>query len=190
MTNPIDRFTQIESTLALAGVEELSPSEVHGTVVGAIANHLKTGITPDLLKLIEPEADANDGRFAPLTELLYSLYRDVSETLFESQDGYSMLLPTDDEPLDTRVQGLATWCKGYVLGLLYNNMFSIDQLPESGAEITRDIMEISEAAAGVDDERQEEWNLAELEEYVKVGTQLIFEFIYSERAVETPTTEQ
>jgi len=64
MTNLIDRYTQIEATLALAGVQELSPSEVHGTVVGAIANHLKTGVTPDLLKLIEPESDANDGRYA------------------------------------------------------------------------------------------------------------------------------
>lgn len=190
MTNLTDRFTQIDSALALAGIEELSASELHGTVIGAIANHLKSGVTPDLLKLIEPEADVNDGRFARLSELLYELYRDSSEVLFESKEGYGLVLPTDDEPLASRVEALATWCKGYLLGLLYNNSFSLDQLPESGGEIARDLMEISEAAAGADDEQQEEWNLAELEEYVKVGTQLIFEFIYSERSAQAPAIEQ
>ena len=63
MPDRSDRYTQIESTLALADVTELTPSELHGTVVGAIVNHLKTGITPNLLTLIAPEAKAEDGRF-------------------------------------------------------------------------------------------------------------------------------
>ncbi len=190
MSNLADRYTQIESILALAGIEELSPSEVHGTIVGAISNHMKSGITPDLLKLIEPEADANDGRFAQLTALLYELYRDNSEMLLESAEGFDLILPDEDERIDIRVDGISTWCKGFLLGLLYNNAFSIDQLPESGSEIARDIMEIAEAAAGADDEQDEDWALAELEEYVKVGAQLIFEFIYSERSSEAPKTSQ
>lgn len=184
-----DRFTQIEATLALADLE-LSVSEVHGTIVGAITNHMKSGVTPDLLKLIEPEANADDGRFSQLNELLYDLYRENSETLLASQAGLTPLLPSDDENLALRVDGLATWCKGYLLGLLYNNAFSIDQIPESGAEIARDMMEIAEASAGVDDEQEEDWALSELEEYIKVGAQLIFEFIYAERAAAAPPTSQ
>lgn len=185
----VDRYTQIEATLSLAGLE-MSVSEVHGTIVGAIANHLKSGITPDLLKLIEPSSDANDGRFSQLNELLYDMYRENSELLFESKEGYDLLLPDEDESLSVRVDALATWSKGYLLGLLYNNQFSIDQLPESGSEIARDMMEIAEAAAGADDEQEEDWALGELEEYIKVGTQLIFEFIYSERSSDAPATEQ
>lgn len=190
MTNLTDRYTQIEATLALAGVEALSPSEVHGTVVGAIANHLKTGMTPDLLKLIEPESDANDGRFTQLSELLYELYREVSELLFESKEGFELILPDEDESIEVRVDGIANWSKGYLLGLLYNNAFSIDQLPENGAEIARDMIEISEAGAGADSEKEEDWALSELHEYVKVGSQLIFEFIYSERTADAPAQEQ
>jgi len=181
----VDRYTQIEATLALANVE-LSVSEVHGTVVGAIANHLKTGLTPDLLKLIEPSADGNDGRYSQLNELLYDMYRENSEVLFESKEGYELLLPDDEESIGVRVDGLAMWSKGYLLGLLFNNQFSIDQLPESGAEIARDMMEIAEAGAGADDEQEEDWALGELEEYIKVGSQLIFEFIYSERSSDAP----
>jgi len=189
MTNTVDKFTQIEATLALADLE-LTPSEVHGTVVGAIANHLKTGLSPDLLKLIEPKADANDGRYSQLSSLLYELYRDISEILFNGGEGYQMILPDDDEPLPIQVEGIATWSKGYLLGLLHNDVFGVDQLPESGAEIARDLMEISEAGVGDAPEDEESWALAELQEYVKVGSQLIFEFIYSERSSEAPTTTQ
>jgi len=189
MTNSVDRFTQIEATLALAHVE-LTPSEVHGTIVGAIANHLKTGLTPDLLNLVEPGADANDGRFSQLNTMLYEVYRDNSDVLFNGGEGFTLVLPDDDEALTTQVEGIATWSKGYLLGLLYNDKFSIDQLPESGAEIARDLMEIAEAGAGDAPETEESWALAELQEYVKVGSQLIFEFIYSERSSDAPTTTQ
>lgn len=184
-----DRFTQIEATLALAGIE-LSASETHGTIVGAIANHMKSGITPDLLKLIEPSAGAEDPKFAQLKDLLYDLYRENTEVLLESTAGFTPLLPGEDESLSARVEGLATWCKGYLLGLLYNNAFSIDQLPDGGAEIARDMMEIAEAGAGAGDETEEDWALSELEEYIKVGAQLIFEFIYSERAAVAPSAQQ
>lgn len=188
MNNAVDRYTQLEATLALAGLE-LSVSEVHGTVVGAIANHMKSGITPDLIKLIEPQADAGDGRLNQLSESLYEIYREASEQLLEAKETFELLLPDDDEALETRVDGLASWARGYLLGLLYNNAFSVDQLPESGAEIARDMMQIAEAAPGEGDEREEDWALAELQEYIKVGTQLIFEFIYSERASDAPTQQ-
>ena len=194
MNNLADRGIEIDTALSLANVE-LSASEVHGTVVGSIANHLKSGVSPDLLKLIDPQASADDERFSQLKELLYDLYRDSSELLFEGKEGFDLLLPNEDEDLSDRADGLATWAKGYILGLLYNNAFSIDQLPENAPEIVRDMMQISEAAAGADEEREEDWALAELHEYLKVGAQLIFEFIYSERAAamphaDMPNTEQ
>lgn len=189
MSNSVDRYIQIESTLALSGLE-LSVSEVHGTIVGAIANHMKSGRTPDLLRLIEPNAEANDGRYSQLNDTLYDLYREYSEYLLEAKEGFNLLMPNDDESLDIRAEALANWSKGYILGLLYNEAFSVDQLPDSGPEIARDIMQIAEAAAGADDEQEEDWALAELEEYLKVGSQLIFEFIYSERASEAPTLKQ
>ncbi|MBX2847691.1 MAG: UPF0149 family protein [Acidiferrobacterales bacterium] len=189
MPNNVDRYTQVESTLALSGLE-LTVSEVHGTVIGAIANHMKSGQTPDLLRLIEPNADSNDGRFRPLSELLYEIYRENSEYLLEAKEGFELLLPDDEEAIEIRAEALASWSKGYLLGLLYNESFSIDQLPENAPEIVRDVMQISEAAAGADGEQEEGWALAELEEYVKVGSQLVFEFIYSERAKDAPQLQQ
>jgi len=185
----VDRYTQLQDGLAMAGLE-ISASEVHGTLIGAIANHMKSGQTPDLLKLVEPNSSADDGRYARLAEALYEIYRESTEQLLEAKQSFDLLLPDDDEPLDVRAEGLATWARGYILGLLYNDKFSVDQIPESGAEIARDIMQIAEAAAGAGDEQEEDWALAELHEYIKVGSQLIFEFIYSERASEAPDQVQ
>ncbi len=189
MSNIKDLYTQIETSLALAGLE-ISVSEVHGTVVGAMCNHMKSGVIPNLMQLIEPNSDANDGKLSQLSDVLYQNYREVSELLIEVKEGFELLLPDDDEPLANRVEGLAEWTKGYLLGLLYNDLFSVDQLPESAPEIIRDFIEISEAGSGFDGDQEEDFALAELHEYVKVGAQLVFEFIYSERASKAPEQTQ
>lgn len=189
MTTHTDRFTQLDATLALAFIE-LPVAEVHGTVVGAIASHMKTGVSPDLLKLIEPDADSSLGQYAQLNELLYDMYRENSERLIEGKENFDLLMPSDDEPIEIRTASLGAWARGYLLGLLHSNLFSIDQLPESGPEIARDMLQISEASAGGDEEREEEFALAELHEYLKVGAQLIFEFIYAERAKKAPAQPQ
>lgn len=189
MSISVDRYIQIESALVLAG-SEVSVSEVHGLIVGAIANHMKSGQTPDLLQLLEPNADANNGPYAQLSDVLYDLYRENSGFLLEAKEGFDLLLPDDDESLENRTEAIAAWSKGYMLGLLYNNAFSLDQIPENGSEIARDIMQISEVSAGEDNEQEEDWALAELQEYLKVGCQLIFEFIYSERSSDAPKLTQ
>lgn len=189
MNDSIDRYTQLESTLALAGLE-MTVSELHGTLVGAISNHMKSGLAPDLLKLIEPQANTDASRYARLEESLQQIYRQTSEQLLEGKEGFELLLPSEDELLESRVDGLAGWTRGYLLGLLYNNAFSADQIPESGAEIVNDMMQIAEVVAGTDDEQDEDWALAELQEYIKVGAQLIFEFIYAEQARSKPPLQQ
>ena len=82
MTDLQEKYQQIEAVLRASQIEELSPSELHGIVVGAICNHLKTGQTPDLVKLIEPSASVEDGQLQGVAEHAYGLYRDTSEIFF------------------------------------------------------------------------------------------------------------
>lgn len=182
-------YEQLGVVLELAQLD-VTASEVHGIVAGAIVNHLKTGKTPDLLKLIEPTADAAQGRFSKLLSLVYEVYRQTSDNLFDDSTNFDILLPGDDDAIEFRADELASWCKGYVLGLLHNDAFSIDQLASNSPEIVRDFIDISEAAGGLDDEDEEDWALTELHEYVKVGAQLIFEFTYSEKVSDAPSTLQ
>jgi len=186
----IEQYLQLESSLELAGLHHPC-SEVHGLIVGSIANHMFTSNAPDLLALliISENSDEQPASSAPLQELLNELYRETSEVLLENNDEYQLLLIDSDTKLSLRTESLADWCRGYLLGLLQNDSVSIDQLPEDGAEIARDILAISEAGPSDEETDEDEWALAELEEYVKVGTQLIFEFIVrvrSEQSVKTP----
>lgn len=178
-------YAQIDAAVALVGAG-LQPSEIHGTVVGALSNHLKTGQKPDLSKLLQSDEPFTEA----FVELLHELYRENADVLLEGGENFKLILENVEQALDIRTESLALWCKGYMLGLLYNDAFSIDQLTENGAEIARDIMAISEAESGNADGTEEDWALAELEEYVKVGVQLIFEFIYAERATEAPGLKQ
>lgn len=180
-------YSQIEAAASVEGVET-HPSEAHGMVVGALSNHLKSGQKPNLITLLL--ADKQHNHAQAFDVLLHELYRESADVLLEGGENFKLLLVDENEALDFRTESLAAWCRGYMLGLLYNDAFSIDQLAENGAEIARDIMAIAEAEAGADDDTEEDWALVELEEYVKVGVQLIFEFIYSERATETPDMMQ
>lgn len=182
------RYTQLDASLGLSGLE-ISASEVHGIIVGANVNHLKTSQAPDLMKLVcgesQPEYGANS-----LQDTLYEIYRANSQLMLEGDAAFDLVLPTEDAGLQERTDGLASWCKGYLLGLLYNDRFSIDQLDEQSSEILRDFIFIGEASSGDDDEQQEDWALAELHEYVKVGAQLVFEMVYTELAEKTPELPQ
>ena len=101
-----------------------------------------------------------------LQQTVDSLYRNVSE--------FTLLLPDENENLSLRLQTLADWCRGFMIGLLNKESFSIDQLSTDSAEMARDIMAVSELEPS-EDEEDSEWDFAEVEEYVKVGVQLIFE---------------
>jgi len=180
-------YSQIEAAVSLEGVA-IQPSEVHGTIVGALSNHLKSGHKPNLAKLLLAQEQYNSTQ--AFNDLLNELYRESADVLLEGGEGFELMLASEDEALDFRTESLALWCRGYMLGLLYNESFSIDQLTDNGSEIARDIMAIAEAEAGTADDTEEDWALAELEEYVKAGVQLIFEFVYSERATETPDIMQ
>lgn len=170
-----DQHQQLEASLSLAGLLQPS-SEVHGMLVGCIANHMFTAQAPDLIRLLFGENITSKGQ-QPLQELLTEVYRDTSELLLENDDNFQLMLAEPETKLSIRTESLADWCRGYLLGLLQNETVSIDQLPEDGPEIARDILAISEAAPQEEGSEEEEWALAELEEYVKVGAQLIFEFI-------------
>ena len=189
--NAIEQYQQLESSLDLAGLYQPS-SEVHGLIVGCITNHMHIAKAPNLLSLLTGKTaageDESNANYAPLQDLLNELYRDTSETLLENADEFQLLLIDADAQLSTRTESLADWSRGYLLGLLQNDTIAIDQLPEDGSEIARDILAISEAGPNEEetDTEEDEWALAELEEYVKVGVQLIFEFIVRARSEQQP----
>jgi hypothetical protein len=99
-------------------------------------------------------------------------------------------LPSDDSPLDEQVEALAVWCQGFVSGV-GTTRASAQRSTENAAldEILRDFAEIGRAGLSEEEaagETQADFALAEIHEFVRVGVQIVFEELASERALSAP----
>ena len=173
-TPPVD-YDQLQAALQEAGLE-LNASEVHGTICGSICNQMKTRVSPNLQQLLTAGTEVSGQTLVPLRNELESLLQQTADSLYRNVSEFNLLLPDENESLSVRLRTLADWCRGFMIGLLNKESFSIDQLSTDSAEMARDIMAVAELEPAQDEE-DSEWDFAEVEEYVKVGVQLIFEEI-------------
>ncbi len=112
----------------------------------------------------------------PVSEMLASLYRQTHAGLDDEEFDFSLIMPDEHSDLSARIDGLADWCRGFVFGLVAGGVKDVQELPGDAPEIVSDIVAISEMSAETETEgEQEEQALAEIEEYVRVGVQLIYE---------------
>ena len=115
-----------------------------------------------------------------LLEGLYGLIlRDLQSDGFEFSPLLSDGLCSDAQSIES----LADWCGGFVQGFLHDDAERLDGVPDPVRESVNDIMEISrvevevhvntgvDAGAGEETEKQ----LVEIEEYLRVAIQVIFE---------------
>ena len=112
-------------------------------------------------------------------ELLNGLFELTYRALSERQSGFTPLLPDDDESAARRATALAHWCEGFLHGLVSDqkNEALKKRLAEDPlADIIRDLLQITRAAADDDEDPEEsEAAYSELVEYVRVAAQLFYE---------------
>jgi len=148
-------------------------------ICGAICNQMKTGDAPDMNLLITAGADVRGGAIEPLQKTLELLLRGTVDELYRDDGNFSLLLTDEESGVSLRLQSLADWCRGFLLGLLNGEKVAIDEFSSDASEIARDMISISEVEASREGE-DSEWDLTEVEEYVRVGVQLIFEELYGD----------
>jgi len=195
MTNDMSRHTEtthydrLQATLELAGLE-LRASEVHGMVCGEICRQIKLGQKlgqdPDFAALIGVSApDSGPGK--AVLEVVEALTEETTRSLQDGM-GLTLLLPDEDAPIEERTEALADWARGFVLALLRGNKLSADDREADSAEVVQDLSKISEAQPGGRAE-EDERALAELEEYMRVGAQLVFEELHPDEGASSPEQE-
>jgi uncharacterized protein YgfB (UPF0149 family) len=121
-----------------------------------------------------------------------ALERLAAGTLLDLEAGdlrFSLMLPSDDEPLQQRTAALSEWCQGFMHGLVAAGAadagLQADTLESSLiSEILDDFSEITKATSA-DDSEESERAFFELAEYVRVSAQLI----YDETAVLRPSAQ-
>lgn len=109
--------------------------------------------------------------------MLGVLLEQTRERLERRAFEFEPLLPGEGTDLPQRVQALAEWCRGFLLGLVAGGIKDIRRLTGEAREAVRDILEIAEAEVG-EDERGEATE-KDLVEYVCVGVQIVYEELHS-----------
>ncbi|MFW2440238.1 MAG: UPF0149 family protein [Arenicellales bacterium] len=147
---------------------QLSAAECHGLIAGA----LNTQSTASISRFFTDDAESlqQDPEFA---ELISQLVQVSSEGYKDKDFNFQLLLPDDAVPLLERSRALAEWCGGYVMGLLESGLKEFDKLPPDAAEVAKDLVEISQLDVSVDISGTDS-DLMQLEEYVRVGVQIIY----------------
>jgi hypothetical protein len=171
-------------------LEDLTANDDSGTTA-ALLHGFAMGMASSGAVQIDDCADRalagmDDTTFTAILSLLQTLFAEAQNQLAARQSELSMYLPADDTPLSERIDALADLCQGFVLGLLANGAHKLETLPGDAAEIVRDIMAISSGEADPADPEMDERALAELEEYVRVGVQVVYEEIDSPESLGNP----
>ncbi|MBS0365102.1 MAG: UPF0149 family protein [Proteobacteria bacterium] len=160
-------------------------AEAHGTLAGGLCGAAAYQLQ-DWLREILPQEGAPASE---ATAMLRELYEATAGALREPDMELRLLLPEDTRPIAERAAALALWSQGFLYGLGTGGIGDAGALPGEAGEVVRDFLEITRAA--VDPEQDEEANesaYAELVEFVRVGTQLLFEELGgARRTVPAPT---
>lgn len=158
---------QSVSEVLHAANSDLSAAECHGL----IAAMMPGGSEISIARVFSREAEILEND-EDLAAIFRQLVNATSEGYRSDDFNFQLLLPADEEPLQVRVQALAEWCAGYVMGLLESGISDFERLPDDAAEVARDMVQISQLdeEAGADGS---EGDLMQLQEYVRVGVQII-----------------
>lgn len=164
-------YDRLQAALDLAGLE-MSPSEIHGMVCGEICRQLRIAGAADFPVLLGMSGPASAAERSVL-----SLVDEMMEQSHQALDAgmqFALLLPDDDASIAERTAAVADWARGFAVALLRGSELTPESLDGDSTEVVQDLMKISEARPGGNSE-EDERALTELEEYMRVGVQLVFE---------------
>ncbi len=154
---------------------DMGAAECHGAMAGLLT---AAGLMEKVqwLKRLFPAVDYGDLLAREPVDTLASLYEATALQLNDAVLDFHLLLPSDDEPPEERIEALAEWCQGFLLGMSEGGMKELAALPADSAEVMRDLVEIARAASyDLAGGEEDEVSYNELLEYVRTGVLLINE---------------
>ena len=148
---------------------ELSTAEIHGTLTGLVCAGHSDRNADKWQDLLFAKREVH-----PLLETMCSLMA-LTERSLESPDFCFQPIFCSAVSLSERTLALADWCRGFSLGIGWNKPTTATSFGEDTTEALSDIAHMSLAELGADLPETEERALVELEEYLRISVQLIYE---------------
>jgi uncharacterized protein YgfB (UPF0149 family) len=164
------RLTDL-SALGLDASLTLSLSELHGVVCGIAVCNADDFELSTLVQLVGTEALADEESVGEFVEATIT-------ALLAEDMSFQVLLPEQAAPVAERAQALVEWSGAFVAGL--GAALAESEMPKDTSEIVRDFIAVSELDADLEETDDSDQELAELEEFAKVGTLLIMDQLLAE----------
>jgi len=187
MSSPVF-FNDVAQALADGG-SSVHAAEAHGCLCGALCVRRNFTVADWLDEVMPepPQDDAHPERFAPLT----ASYEQTTAALSGADMEFTPLLPDDDDALAMRVESLGAWCQGFLYGFGTADTGGRIMVPDDVDEVLADLAQISRVGAvGTEEAEIEESAYAELVEYLRAATQLIYDDLEPRRRSEPVTPSQ
>ncbi len=132
------------------------------------------------VKMIFGEIDTTESTHATkqgeAIELSGQLFDLTKSQLQDSNLGFDLLLPDEDEDLYSRVNTLQQWCSAFIVGTTMAGLSDTSKLPKDSRELLADFTEIATSGDfDLGDEDESEEAFEEIREYIRMGVLLINE---------------
>jgi len=165
-------FKHFQDQLTSYGID-LHPSELHGLLMGylcAVKNQSKKDG-----RLAVYRSWMDDELPGEMGDLLEEAFNQGLENLEEFSDfDFALLLPDDEAPISERAAGVSLWCSGFLSGFGETGR-QLDVNDKSDVhEAMRDLASIAAMTDDVPEGEENEADLMEIVEFVRVSALLIF----------------
>lgn len=167
-------YDQANAAMELAGFQS-SAAEVHGTICGVLASP-EAEKTDWLGVIMEGGSSEADKLPKPVSEQLLVLFQSSRKALRDESFSFALLVPEgNDKSIVARTDAVAAWCRGFLLGLSAGGLKEFATLPDAVREALENLLDIAEVVAERGEYKQQEDALVDLEVYVRMAVQFIFD---------------
>lgn len=172
---PIDLpgFELLANIFVEEGVKVVSPAELHGLLTG----HLAAGARLQPTVLLQTACELMDiNSFAQESSkvALIDLYNASCSALESIDLEFEMLLPGDDDEISIRVEALGRWCQSFLSGFGLYGKHTDASLSAEAKETLNDLGQIAQISADLEDLDENENDLMEVQEYVRMAVLMLF----------------
>ena len=144
--------------------------EAHGLLTGLACRGVSVQELQNKLYLFQLNSDQD-------LILLQGLFELILRDLQSSTLTYHLLLPGDDTSPVVRTDEIANWCGGYMQGFCHDGDTAFSDSNETIREMLQDIMNMGGLYLEETSMEEAEKAMMEIEEYLRVGVQLIYDGI-------------
>lgn len=151
------------------------PSKLHGLLTGTLSGGQRLASAQWLSMVLEHMgAEQFSGDAENPEQMLKSLYDYVLMSLDAAGMEFQPMLPDDETQISERLEALGLWIRGFLEGLALSVGEQLVNASEDIQELLRDLVSISQVDADVDDSEENERELLEVSEYLRVAVMNIF----------------